>query len=105
MHLKMRQAEASSGGEKEGRLAPVRLHQVERPLRLCGGEDEAGEAGARAEIDHWPLPCGQQRQQLQRISKVPRLDHRHVTGGDQIDAAVPRPQQSGEGSQPLLRFT
>jgi hypothetical protein len=89
---------------QESSLALVRLDQIE--LNSGGkGEDQAGEAGAGAEVDGACWKRLHQGDELERIGNVAFPKERLIPFGDKVDGPVPAEQERCETFERLQCFT
>ena len=94
----------SGGLAQESGLALVRLDQIER---YAGGEgqDQAGEAGAGAEVDGAGRERLHQGDKLERIGNVAFPEERLIPRRDEVDGPVPAEQERREAFERLQCFT
>jgi len=99
-----RRARGARGLAQELRLAPVALDQLHarHPEQR---QDQAGQPGAAAEIEHAAGAVRHMRRDLAAIEDVAAPGVGERARADQVDRALPAPQQLEIGAQALQCFT
>ncbi len=90
--------EFAGGVEKEGALALVGFDQSEGDVR-GDGEDQAGKAGAGAEIDGVRRGCGDMRDEGEGILDMARPEVFEIGAADEVDAGGPADDEGFVGAE------
>ena len=89
---------------QERGFSRIRLDQLDAG-HTENRQDEPGQAGAAAEINHAPRAIGDERLQLRRIEDVPTPQIDEGIAADEVDPRRPTDQQSGVRLEPGKCFT